>query len=103
MARQRHAAGTKEAPGALLAVGRLAGTAVDLGFWVGAGEGNRTLMTSLEGCDYHLAVQPKRRSAWTPMVCDSPSGHVVYRPIGHVAGTARCAVPLSECFGAEPG
>ena len=23
----------------------------DLGFWVGAGEGNRTLMTSLEGCD----------------------------------------------------
>ncbi len=34
----------------------------DLGVRVGAGEGNRTLMTSLEGCDCHAAVQPIRRS-----------------------------------------
>jgi hypothetical protein len=32
-----------------------------LGLHVGAGEGNRTLMTSLEGCDCHVAVQAKAR------------------------------------------
>ena len=36
---------------------------VDLRFLGGAGEGNRTLMTSLEGCAYHIAAQAIPRSA----------------------------------------
>ena len=38
-----------EGQGVLMAGSRLPGTASDLWFLVGAGEGNRTLMTSLEG------------------------------------------------------
>ena len=41
------------------------GWCCDLGFLVGAGEGNRTLMTSLEGCDSPVSEQRLRRSsAW---------------------------------------
>jgi hypothetical protein len=44
----------------------------DLGLCIGAGdgavegavEGNRSLMTSLEGCAYHIAAQAIPRSAW---------------------------------------
>jgi hypothetical protein len=46
--------------------GRHAGrlTPVDLGFWVGAGEGNRTLMTSLEGWSSAIELRPR---AWRPI------------------------------------
>ena len=44
-----HATGTEAGEGVLMAMGGWSRTRVDLGFWVGAGEGNRTLMTSLEG------------------------------------------------------
>jgi uncharacterized protein (DUF1015 family) len=40
----------------------------DLGLHVGAGEGNRTLMTSLEGCDYLVSEQVMSSSAGPPMV-----------------------------------
>ena len=36
---------------------------VDLRFWVGAGEGNRTLMTSLEGWGSAIELRPR---AWRP-------------------------------------
>ena len=42
-------------------------TGPDLGCYSGAGDGNRTRMASLEGCDCHVAVQLKPRSARTPM------------------------------------
>jgi hypothetical protein len=62
-----HGKGTRRArrrqSASLSAILRTAGTRPDLAFWVGAGEGNRTLMTSLEGCAYHLAVQATPRSA----------------------------------------
>ena len=41
-----------------MAVGRLEGTALDLGLLVGAGEGNRTLMTSLEGWGSAIELRP---------------------------------------------
>jgi hypothetical protein len=41
--------GTTERDSLLMALPRLGGTGPELGFLVGAGEGNRTLMTSLEG------------------------------------------------------
>ena len=40
--------GTKEGDGFLMAIRRPGSTGLDLGFLAGAGEGNRTLMTSLE-------------------------------------------------------
>ena len=55
-----HAAGTKERKGFLMAMRHLGGTRVDLGFWVGAGEGNRTLMTSLEGWGSTIELRPRR-------------------------------------------
>ena len=39
-----------------MVVRRLSGTWVDLGLWVGAGEGDRTLMTSLEGVPHRAVV-----------------------------------------------
>jgi hypothetical protein len=45
-----------------MAVRRLDCTTLGLGFLVGAGEGNRTLMTSLEGCDWTLLDQRSCRS-----------------------------------------
>ena len=44
-----HATGTEAGEGFLMARVGWPRTCVDLGFLVGAGEGNRTLMTSLEG------------------------------------------------------
>ena len=49
--------------GASLADSRSAETPLSWGFRVGAGEGNRTLITSLEGCAYHIAAQAIPRSA----------------------------------------
>ena len=46
-----------------LADSRSAETPLSWGFRVGAGEGNRTLITSLEGCAYHIAAQAIPRSA----------------------------------------
>ena len=40
---------------------RLEDTWFDLGFWVGAGEGNRTLMTSLEGWGSAIELRPRVR------------------------------------------
>jgi hypothetical protein len=70
-----------------MAVGRLAGRAVDLGFGVGAGEGNRTLMTSLEGWGSAIELRPRvrretrsppaehrqrtRKKAWRRMLCQA--------------------------------
>jgi hypothetical protein len=40
---------------------------VDLRFWVGAGEGNRTLMTSLEGWGSAIELRPRvRRETRSP-------------------------------------
>jgi hypothetical protein len=39
----------------------LDGTWVDLGLYVGAGEGNRTLMTSLEGWGSAIELRPRAR------------------------------------------
>ena len=44
-----HVCGTTRVCGLVLVVVPSGYIACDLGFWVGAGEGNRTLMTSLEG------------------------------------------------------
>jgi hypothetical protein len=44
-------------------------------------------MASFEGCDCHVAVQPKPGSAGQPMAREWPSGHVVYCSTGHAAGT----------------
>ena len=40
--------------------------AYDLGFRVGAGEGNRTLMTSLEGWGSTIELRPRSTAATTP-------------------------------------
>jgi hypothetical protein len=42
-----------------MAAQRLGGTWLDLGFLVGAGEGNRTLMTSLEGWGSAIELRPR--------------------------------------------
>ena len=39
-----------------MVTGQLDRIGLDLGFWVGAGEGNRTLMTSLEGVPHGAIV-----------------------------------------------
>jgi hypothetical protein len=44
-----------------MAAQRLGGTWLDLGFLVGAGEGNRTLMTSLEGWGSAIELRPRAR------------------------------------------
>jgi len=44
-------AGTEAGESFLMITGQLGDTGIDLGFLGAAGEGNRTLMTSLEGCD----------------------------------------------------
>jgi hypothetical protein len=41
-------------------------TAFDLGFLVGAGEGNRTLMTSLEGWGSAIELRPRVRHGIDP-------------------------------------
>jgi hypothetical protein len=41
--------------------GQLGDTPADLGFWFGAGEGNRTLMTSLEGWGSAIELRPRAR------------------------------------------
>jgi hypothetical protein len=43
------ATGTEAREGVLMVAGQLGDVGAGLGFLVGAGEGNRTLMTSLEG------------------------------------------------------
>jgi hypothetical protein len=43
----------------LIVARRLGGTWLDLGFLVGAGEGNRTLMTSLEGWGSAIELRPR--------------------------------------------
>jgi hypothetical protein len=47
----------------------------DLGFLVGAGEGNRTLMTSLEGWGSAIELRPRGRAAVSPQ----PSARTAYR------------------------
>ena len=44
-----HATGTGAGEGVLMVAGQLGDVGADLRMLVGAGEGNRTLMTSLEG------------------------------------------------------
>jgi hypothetical protein len=46
-----HVCGTTRVCGLVLAVVPMGNLGCDLGLHIGAGEGNRTLMTSLEGCD----------------------------------------------------
>ena len=38
----------------------------DLGLHIGAGEGNRTLMTSLEGWGSAIELRPRARSSYAP-------------------------------------
>jgi hypothetical protein len=61
-----HATGTKEGHGFLMAGWALVGTGLELGFLVGAGEGNRTLMTSLEGWGSTIELRPRSGTAATP-------------------------------------
>jgi hypothetical protein len=49
-----------------MAVGRPYDTALDLRFLVGAGEGNRTLMTSLEGWGSTIELRPHSGRAASP-------------------------------------
>ncbi len=42
-----------------MAAQRIFDTWLELGFWVGAGEGNRTLMTSLEGWGSAIELRPR--------------------------------------------
>ena len=44
-----------------MVTGQLDRMGVDLGFLVGAGEGNRTLMTSLEGWGSAIELRPRAR------------------------------------------
>jgi Phage integrase family len=61
--RRSHATGTKEGHGFLMAGWAPGGTGLDLGFLVGAGEGNRTLMTSLEGWGSAIELRPRSSHA----------------------------------------
>ncbi len=55
----RHVSGTKEEDGFLMAAQCIFDTRLDLGLHVGAGEGNRTLMTSLEGWGSAIELRPR--------------------------------------------
>ena len=50
--------GTEEGRGFVMERQHPGSTQPDLGFWVGAGEGNRTLMTSLEGWGSAIELRP---------------------------------------------
>jgi hypothetical protein len=56
-----HVCGTTMVPGPVLVVVLFGHLGCDLGFWVGAGEGNRTLMTSLEGWGSAIELRPHVR------------------------------------------
>ncbi len=56
-----HVCGTTMVPGPVLVVVLFGHLGCDLGFWVGAGEGNRTLMTSLEGWGSAIELRPRVR------------------------------------------
>ena len=56
---QSDAAGTTEGPRVLIAIRRQASAYADLRIRVGAGEGNRTLMTSLEGWGSAIELRPR--------------------------------------------
>ena len=68
LAWQRHVSGTTERDGFLMALPGLGGTGLKLGFRVGAGDGNRTRMTSLEdrsrGLVGELRQQRSRSLGW---------------------------------------
>jgi hypothetical protein len=57
--RSGHAAGTTEGPRVVIVIRLDSNTRADLGFLVGAGEGNRTLMTSLEGWGSAIELRPR--------------------------------------------
>jgi len=72
--RGRYCLGPPEGDGFLMTVRHLGGTRPELGFLVGAGEGNRTLMTSLEvresGCRLTwIEVAAGRRGQLTVSSC----------------------------------
>ena len=54
-----HVCGTKETLQGQNRTWRVSGMRPDLGFLVGAGEGNRTLMTSLEGWGSAIELRPR--------------------------------------------
>jgi hypothetical protein len=49
--------------------GRAGHPRFNLGFWVGAGEGNRTLMTSLEGWGSAIELRPRVRHGMNQAGC----------------------------------
>ena len=57
-----HVSGTTDGDSFLMVARRLGGTRLDLGLFVRAGEGNRTLMTSLEGWGSTIELRPHRPS-----------------------------------------
>ena len=62
-----HVCGATSAWGPVLVVIPAGHLGCDLGFWVGAGEGNRTLMTSLEGWGSAIELRPRvRRETRSP-------------------------------------
>jgi hypothetical protein len=66
--------------------------ALDLRFRVGAGEGNRTLMTSLEGWGSTIELRPRAAPAQPVRAPVSTSSRVAYRacPAGRVSGSGPC-------------
>jgi hypothetical protein len=59
----------------------------ELGFRIGAGEGNRTLMTSLEGYDCQRGGQRERSSTLVSLARECPPGPTCRRSIGYATGT----------------
>jgi hypothetical protein len=54
-----HVCGTTRVCGLVLAVVPMGNLGCDLGLHIGAGEGNRTLMTSLEGWGSAIELRPR--------------------------------------------
>ncbi len=82
-----------------MAVGRPDRTGLDLGFCVGAGEGNRTLMTSLEGWGSAIELRPRARRGMAPhrirtdsVPARGPAGCVVERSSRRRWLPCRCLV-----------
>jgi hypothetical protein len=87
-----------------MVVGRPDDPGFDLGFWVGAGEGNRTLMTSLEGWGSAIELRPRVRRDVGPARMRTDSVPVSPGPPVWRRGARRCpAVPDVPAAQAQHG
>jgi hypothetical protein len=75
-----------------MALPRLGGTGLDLVFLVGAGEGNRTLMTSLEGWGSAIELRPHARRPIRRVSTDSvPARRAPRRTTTAVTGVGEAS------------